>query len=265
MTVGVDRRVRLALAAAKWELSVPLVPIVALSTGRLAGFEALVRWMHPERGLIEPLEFIPMAEETGLIVPLGQWVLGEACRQIRAWNDHADWPSPVPVSANLSSRQFNQPDLVGMVRETLAAAGTRPDCLRLEVTESAVMESGPAARHVLGELKALGIQLSIDDFGTGYSSLSYLHQFPVDTLKIDQSFVSRLDATSQNLEIVRTIVMLAHNLGMDVIAEGVETADQALQLRRLGCEFAQGFLYSRPVDPAAAMALLRRRTFVRAN
>ena len=116
------------------------------------------------------------------------------------------------------------------------------------------MESGPAARHVLGELKALGIQLSIDDFGTGYSSLSYLHQFPVDTLKIDQSFVSRLDATSQNLEIVRTIVMLAHNLGMDVIAEGVETADQALQLRRLGCEFAQGFLYSRPVDAAAAMA-----------
>jgi EAL domain-containing protein (putative c-di-GMP-specific phosphodiesterase class I) len=171
----------------------------------------------------------------------------------------------VPVSANLSSRQFNQPDLVGNVREALATAGTRPDCLRLEVTESAVMESGPAARHVLGELKALGIQLSIDDFGTGYSSLSYLHQFPVDTLKIDQSFVSRIDATSQNLEIVRTIVMLAHNLGMDVIAEGVETADQALQLRRLGCEFAQGFLYSRPVDAEAAMALMRRRTFARAN
>jgi EAL domain-containing protein (putative c-di-GMP-specific phosphodiesterase class I) len=224
-----------------------------------------VRWVHPEKGLIEPLEFIPMAEETGLIVPLGQWVLGEVCRQIRAWTDHPDWPSPVPVSANLSSRQFNEPDLVGIVREALAAAGARPDCLRLEVTESAVMESGPAARHVLGELKALGIQLSIDDFGTGYSSLSYLHQFPVDTLKIDQSFVSRIDATSQNLEIVRTIIMLAHNLGMDVIAEGVETADQALQLRRLGCELAQGFLYSRPVDAATAMALLRRRTFARAN
>jgi EAL domain-containing protein (putative c-di-GMP-specific phosphodiesterase class I) len=133
------------------------------------------------------------------------------------------------------------------------------------VTESAVMESGPAARHVLGELKALGIQLSIDDFGTGYSSLSYLHQFPVDTLKIDQSFVSRLDATSQNLEIVRTIVMLAHNLEMDVIAEGVETQAQAQQLRRLGCEFAQGFLYSRPVDAAAAMGLLRRGAFARAN
>ena len=127
------------------------------------------------------------------------------------------------------------------------------------------MESGPAARHVLGELKALGIQLSIDDFGTGYSSLSYLHQFPVDTLKIDQSFVSRLDATMQNLEIVRTIVMLAHNLGMNVIAEGVETTDQALQLRRLGCEFAQGFLYSRPVEAAAAMALLRRKAFARPN
>ncbi len=247
------------------ELVLHYQPIVALADGALSGFEALVRWRHPERGLIEPLEFIPMAEETGLIVPLGQWVLGEVCRQIRAWSDTPDWPARVPVSANLSSRQFNQPDLVGIVREALAAAGARPDCLRLEVTESAVMESGPAARHVLGELKELGIQLSIDDFGTGYSSLSYLHQFPVDTLKIDQSFVSRLDATSQNLEIVRTIVMLAHNLEMDVIAEGVETQAQAQQLRRLGCEFAQGFLYSRPVDAATAMGLLRRGAFARAN
>ena len=262
-TLRMETELRRAIE--RGELVLHYQPIVALSSGHLAGFEALVRWMHAERGLIEPLEFIPMAEETGLIVPLGQWVLGEVCRQIRAWTDHAEWPSPVPVSANLSSRQFNQPDLVGNVREALAAAGTRPDCLRLEVTESAVMESGPAARHVLGELKALGIQLSIDDFGTGYSSLSYLHQFPVDTLKIDQSFVSRIDATSQNLEIVRTIVMLAHNLGMDVIAEGVETADQALQLRRLGCEFAQGFLYSPPVDAEAAMSLMRRRTFARAN
>ena len=178
-----------------------------------------------------------------------------ATSQVRAWTDQPGW-SPVPVSANLSSRQFNQPDLVGNVREALAAAGTRPDCLRLEVTESAVMESGPAARHVLGELKALGIQLSIDDFGTGYSSLSYLHQFPVDTLKIDQSFVSRLDATMQNLEIVRTIVMLAHNLGMNVIAEGVETQDQALQLRRLGCEFAQGSHISPPLTAEDARALL---------
>jgi len=247
------------------ELVLHYQPIVALADGRLSGFEALVRWRHPERGLIEPLEFIPMAEETGLIVPLGQWVLGEVCRQIRAWSEHADSPARVPVSANLSSRQFNQPDLVGIVREALAKAGARPDCLRLEVTESAVMESGPAARHVLGELKALGIQLSIDDFGTGYSSLSYLHQFPVDTLKIDQSFVSRLDATSQNLEIVRTIVMLAHNLEMDVIAEGVETQAQAQHLRRLGCEFAQGFLYSRPVDAATAIGLLRRGAFARAN
>ena len=262
-TLRMESELRRAIE--RGELILHYQPIVALPDGRIAGFEALVRWMHPERGQIEPQAFIPMAEETGLIVPLGQWVLGEVCRQIRAWTDNKDWPAPVPVSANLSSRQFNQPDLVGNVREALSAAGTRPDCLRLEVTESAVMESGPAARHVLGELKALGIQLSIDDFGTGYSSLSYLHQFPVDTLKIDQSFVSRLDATMQNLEIVRTIVMLAHNLGMDVIAEGVETADQALQLRRLGCEYAQGFLYSRPVDAATAMTLVRRRAFARAN
>jgi EAL domain-containing protein (putative c-di-GMP-specific phosphodiesterase class I) len=246
------------------ELVLHYQPVVSLATGRLAAFEALVRWQHPERGIIEPAEFIPMAEETGIIVPLGQWVLTETCRQIRVWTDQGSW-APVPVSANLSSRQFNQPDLVGTVRDALAATGANPDWLRLEVTESAVMESGAAARHVLGELKALGIQLCIDDFGTGYSSLSYLHQFPVDTLKIDQSFVARLDATTQNLEIVRAIVMLAHNLGMNVIAEGVETADQAHQLRRLSCEFAQGFLYSPPVDAGEATALLRRRTFARAQ
>jgi diguanylate cyclase (GGDEF)-like protein/PAS domain S-box-containing protein len=246
------------------ELVLHYQPVVSLASGRLAAFEALIRWRHPERGLIEPAEFIPMAEETGLIVSLGEWVLTETCRQIRAWTDQGSW-SPVPVSANLSSRQFNQPDLVGTVRDALAASGANPDWLRLEVTESAVMESGAAARHVLGELKALGIQLCIDDFGTGYSSLSYLHQFPVDTLKIDQSFVARLDSTAQNLEIVRAIVMLAHNLGMNVIAEGVETADQAHQLRRLSCEFAQGFLYSPAVDAVEATALLRRRTFARAQ
>jgi diguanylate cyclase (GGDEF)-like protein/PAS domain S-box-containing protein len=264
-TLRMESELRRAIE--RGELILHYQPIVSLSDGQITGFEALVRWMHPERGQIEPQEFIPMAEETGLIVPLGQWVLGEVCRQIRAWADSAERPgvAPVPVSANLSSRQFNQPDLVGNVREALAAAGARPDCLRLEVTESAVMESGPAARHVLGELKSLGIQLSIDDFGTGYSSLSYLHQFPVDTLKIDQSFVARLDATMQNLEIVRTVINLAHNLGMNVIAEGVETHDQARQLRRLGCEFAQGFLYSRPVDAAAAMRLVRQRAFARAN
>jgi diguanylate cyclase (GGDEF)-like protein/PAS domain S-box-containing protein len=260
-TLRLETELRRALDRS--ELVLHYQPVVSLANGRLAAFEALVRWQHPERGLIEPAEFIPMAEETGLIVPLGEWVLTETCRQIRAWTDQPGW-SPVPVSANLSSRQFNQPDLVGTVRDVIAATGANPDWLRLEVTESAVMESGPAARHVLGELRALGIQLCIDDFGTGYSSLSYLHQFPVDTLKIDKSFVSRLDATAQNSEIVRAIVMLAHNLGMNVIAEGVETLEQAQQLRRLSCEFAQGFLYSPGVDATEATALLRRRTFARA-
>ena len=257
-TLRLESELRRAIE--RGELVLHYQPVVALASGRLAAFEALVRWRHPERGLIEPSEFIPTAEETGLIVPLGQWVLDETCRQIRLWTDNGAW-SPVPVSANLSSRQFNQPDLVGTVRAALSASGANPDWLRLEVTETAVMESGASARHVLGELKSLGIQLLIDDFGTGYSSLSYLHQFPVDTLKIDKSFVGRLDSTAQNTEIVRTIVMLAHNLGMNVVAEGVETADQAQHLKRLGCEFAQGFLYSPPVEVAEATAMLRRRQF----
>lgn len=260
-TLRLETELRRAIE--RGELALYYQPVVSLATGKLAAFEALVRWRHPERGLIEPHEFIPTAEETGLIVPLGQWVLDETCRQIRIWSDGD--VLPVPVSANLSSRQFNQPDLVGTVRAALAASGSNPDWLRLEVTESAVMESGASARQVLGELKALGIQLCIDDFGTGYSSLSYLHQFPVDTLKIDKSFVTRLDATTQNLEIVRTIVMLAHNLEMNVIAEGVETLDQAQHLRHLSCEFAQGYLYSPPVEVAEATALLRRRTFARAK
>ncbi len=245
-------------------------PIVSLSTGQITGFEALVRWQHPARGLVSPLEFIPVAEETGLIVPIGWWVLREACRQMREWqkqfgngssvrgNGKESHPLPIPnsqlpltISVNLSSKQFTQPHLALEIHQILQETGLDAGSLRLEITESAVMENAEAAIATLLQLKKLGVQIYIDDFGTGYSSLSYLHRFPIDTLKIDRSFVGRMSSDNENWEIVRTIVTLAHNLGLDVVAEGVETAEQLAQLRTLQCEYGQGYFFSRPLDVAA--------------
>lgn len=237
-------------------------PIVSLSTGRITGFEALVRWQHPARGLISPAEFIPMAEETGLIFSLGWWVLREACRQMRAWQDssleepRANDQGQLTMSVNLSSKQFTQPHLAQAIHQILEETGLDGGCLRLEITESAVMENAESAIATLLQLKKLGVQLYIDDFGTGYSSLSYLHRFPIDTLKIDRSFVGRMSSDSENSEIVRTIVTLAHNLGLDVVAEGVETHEQLAQLRTLQCEYGQGYFFSRPLDVAAVETLM---------
>ena len=320
-------------------------PIVSLSHGTVVGFEALVRWLHPERGLVAPGEFISVAEETGLIVPLGLWVLREACSQMVKWqkslksrslgqsgiktrdgsltsNLDESWsqqfqlgdidpsskldntlfdcdlelcvgdsqshrhcqpinegsqeqnvpiPScklplpnynlPVPnsqltIAVNLSGRQFAQPDLIEQIKQVLDETGLDGQYLKLEITESVVMEDGESAVTMLSQLRDLGIHLCIDDFGTGYSSLSYLHRFPINTLKIDRSFVSRMGVDGDNSEIVRAIVMLAHSLGMDVVAEGVETSHHLAQLRLLGCEFGQGYFFSRPVDSEAATALL---------
>jgi diguanylate cyclase (GGDEF)-like protein len=231
-------------------------PIVAMETGRLAGFEALVRWNHPERGLVFPDEFIPVAEETGLIVPIGQWVLEQACIQLRGWQQQSACFRALSLSVNLSGKQMSQPDLVDQVKRALEASKLNPHCLKLEITESVVMENAEAATIMFKQLRALGVQLSIDDFGTGYSSLSYLHRFPVNYLKIDRSFVSRMTDASDNAEIVRTIVTLARNLGMEVIAEGVETQEQNQQLKALGCEYGQGYLFSKPVDTAAVSVLL---------
>jgi diguanylate cyclase (GGDEF)-like protein len=237
------------------EFCVYYQPIISLQTGRLAGFEALVRWNHPRRGLVSPADFIPVAEETGLIVPIGQWVLNEACRHVRQWQLDSPSHRSLSLSVNLSARQVAQPDLLDRIQEALEASKLNPHFLKLEITESVVMENAEAAALMFKQLRALGVQLSIDDFGTGYSSLSYLHRFPLNYLKIDRSFVTRLTTDNDNA-IVRTISTLARNLGMEVIAEGIETEEQYRQLKMLGCEYGQGFLFSRPVDNAAVEHLL---------
>jgi diguanylate cyclase (GGDEF)-like protein/PAS domain S-box-containing protein len=236
-------------------------PIVSLQTGKVSSFEALVRWQHPERGLVSPSEFIPVAEETGLIIPLGQWVLGEACRQMREWQKAQKLDGSVTMSVNLSSRQFSQADLIEQVSQALRETNLRAANLKLEITESMVMENFDTAIDMLAQLRNLGVGLSIDDFGTGYSSLSYLHRFPIDTLKIDRSFVTQMTDNTENAEIVRTIVTLARSLDMNVIAEGVETREQLRQLRGLGCDYGQGYLFSKPVGASQALELTSKAEF----
>jgi len=233
-------------------------PIVILKTGKICGFEALVRWEHPERGLISPAEFIPVAEETGLIVPLGQWVLEQACCQTRQWQLQSVANSALTLSVNLSGKQLSQGDLSLQIQEVLDRTNFDPRALKLEITESVVMDNPDLAIRILNQLHDLGIELSIDDFGTGYSSLSYLHRFPVNNLKIDRSFISGMGLGDENLEIVRTITMLARNLGMKVIAEGIETKEQLAQLRALSCELGQGYLFSKPMDAESVDALMRK-------
>jgi diguanylate cyclase (GGDEF)-like protein len=231
-------------------------PIVDLQTRRLAGFEALARWRHPGRGLLMPNVFIPTAEETGLIRPLGMWVLREACRQMRTWHDRCPTQPPLGIAVNLSTRQLADVDLPGQVRRVLDETGLPSNCLTLEITESALMQSPQAGAAVLQELHKLDLHLDVDDFGTGYSSLAYLQSFPVQTLKVDRSFVCRMHSGAQQSEIVRAIVGLAHNLGMDVTAEGVETPQQVESLRALNCQRAQGYFFSRPVPAEEAERLI---------
>nr|MBA3242331.1 bifunctional diguanylate cyclase/phosphodiesterase [Acidobacteriota bacterium] len=231
-------------------------PIVALEDFRLRGFEALVRWQHPERGFISPMDFIPVAEETGMIIPLGEWVMREACQQMQRWQKIFPADPPLFISINLSSKQFSQNDLIKAVADILSESGIAPHTVKLEITESVVMENIETATEMLQDLRALGVQLSIDDFGTGYSSLSYLHRFPIDTLKIDRSFVTRMTENNENMEIVRTIVVLAQNLGMDVVAEGVETNEQLVLLQKLHCENGQGYFFSKPVNSVGAEKII---------
>lgn len=243
-------------AVDRQQFTVHYQPIVSLLEGTIIGFEALVRWQHPDRGLVFPSEFIPMAEETGLIVPLGKWVLQQACLQMREWENRLKSHDHLSVSVNLSGKQFQHRDLVQQVGSVLEETAVDPSRIRLEITESTLMQSAETAASMLLKLKALKVQLYIDDFGTGYSSFSYLHRFPFDTLKIDRSFVSRMDTGEENTEIVRAMLTLAKNLGKDVIAEGIETGKQLSLLRDLGCQSGQGFLFSQPLDPPAVERLI---------
>jgi len=239
-------------ALEKQELCVYYQPIISIASEELYGFEALVRWHHPERGLIYPDDFVSLAEETGLILALGLQVLREACSQLRVWQQRSPANRDLVMSVNISGKQLAQPDLSERVEEVLRETELNPRYLKLEITESVVMENPEVATVTLGKLRALGVRLSIDDFGTGYSSLSYLNRFPVDALKIDRSFVTSMNNADENLQIVKTIITLANNLGMHVIAEGVETEEQLNQLRLLKCQYAQGYYFSQPLDAAAA-------------
>ncbi len=243
-------------ALERGEFRVLYQPIVTLEDDRIAGFEALVRWQHPERGLVSPADFIPLEEETGLILPMDLWVLREACAQTRRWQALFPGTPPLSINVNLSGKHFAQPGIVTRISETLRETGLDGHCLRLEITESVIMEESASLTQVLADLKALKLKLYLDDFGTGYSSLGYLHRFPIDTLKIHHSFVGQLGKESDQAQLVKTITTLAENMGMGVVAEGVETEDQYRRLRELRCGRVQGFLFSRPVDATAAEALL---------
>jgi EAL domain-containing protein (putative c-di-GMP-specific phosphodiesterase class I) len=232
-------------------------PEVELSTRKIVGLEALIRWAHPERGLIPPMDFIPLAEENGLILPIGDWGLAEACQQIQKWCKEDPRHGSLRVCVNLSARQFSRKGLADHVEALLLESGISSRQLGLEMTESSLIPNIGTAMEVLGTLRRLGISLLMDDFGTGYSSLNYLHSFPFDVLKIDRSFVSRMTEGNQPLQIVRTIIELARVLGMDVVAEGIETYEQYQLLRQLGCRFGQGFLFARPLSAEAISQLLR--------
>lgn len=255
--INLENELRRAIEERSLELHYQ--PIFDVNGGKLEGFEALVRWRHPERGMVMPDRFIPLAEESGLIVPLGQWVINTACSQLKAWDDEsgsADYG--LTMSVNLSCKQFAQHTLVDMIVRALRENGIAPPRLKLEITESAIILDPASAKEKLRRLKDIGVLLAVDDFGTGYSSLSYLRQFPMDILKIDRSFISGTDTPKENAEIVRSIVDMAHSLGLRVTAEGVETQEQLQRLQSINCDRAQGYMFSKPMTPDAAGRIIRQ-------
>ena len=230
-------------------------PVVDLRSGRITGAEALIRWQHPERGLVPPAEFVALAEDTGLIVPMGEWVLREACREVQRW-PVPPGRAPLTISVNLSIKQFAQASLVERIAGVISASGLSPERVHFEVTESLIIDQPEAARSVLEQLKALGVLVHMDDFGTGYSSLSYLHQLPLDGLKVDRGFVSRMDDDERSRQLVVTVLQLAKSIGLGSVAEGVTTLLQLAELRRLECDFGQGFLFSAPLEGVAMGELI---------
>ncbi|MDJ1173075.1 two-component system response regulator [Roseofilum capinflatum] len=246
----------LRLAIENEEFVLHYQPIISLKTGYISGFEALIRWQHPQQGFISPGAFIPIAEETGLIVPIGLWVVQEACSQFECWRKKEWIDDTVTMSVNLSVKQFNQSTLIDQMDRILVKTNFESKNLKLEITESAIMDNPDLATSALEKLKQRSIKLSIDDFGTGYSSLSYLHRFPIDTLKIDRSFISHMGEQGENAAIVEAIITLAHHLNITVTAEGVETASQLTQLSKMGCEEVQGYFLSKPLEGEAMGELL---------
>ena len=229
-------------------------PVVSVQDERIVATEALVRWRHPERGVVPPLDFIPAAEDSGVLIPLGAWILGEACRQGRAWQRR--FGRPLRMSVNISARQLHDDAMVGMVRRTLRATGFDPHSLELEITETAAMRDARHTAQILGALRAMGVRVALDDFGTGYSSLSHLVRLPISTVKIDRSFVRDLLSVPEHAAVAASVIALGHRLGMTVVAEGVETVGERGALRDDGCDAIQGFLYSRPVSAEECAALL---------
>jgi len=260
--------VHLRGAAERGELVMHYQPILELRTGRIAAFEALVRWQHPERGLVPPLDFIPLAEQTGLIVPIGRFVLSEACRQMQAWHQSYPAAPPMTVSVNLSARELDEPGLVESVRSVLTETGLDPAFLVLEITESLLLVDLPATVGILADLRALGVRLAIDDFGTGYSSLAYLENLPVDILKIDKSFVDRIGETPAEISgvedphhsvMVAAISQLGHALHLELVAEGIEQREQVSTLQGLDCQYGQGYYFARPLTSGALAELLHQQ------
>jgi Amt family ammonium transporter len=260
----VGAKERLDVEAELWtalerdELAVHYQPILDLRTSRVVGFEALARWQHPSRGLVLPVDFIALAEESELIIAIGRVILEKACRQAQLWRTR--WPDEnLAISVNLSPRQFLDPDLAHGISQVLGSTGLAPSALELEITESSVMDPSEASLAVLQQLRDLGVRIVLDDFGTGYSSLAYLRQLPLDTIKVDRSFVTDLDVGDPNVGIIRAVVSLAHGLGITVVAEGIETPEQARRLRDLGCDMGQGYTWAHPAHPQRAGEYLAER------
>jgi len=258
-SVVIENELRNAIA--KNKLRLHYQPIIKTGSEKIEGFEALVRWVHPKHGILSPGKFIPLAEETGLIVPLGRWVISEACQQIKRWNDISSEYRNLSVSVNVSSKQFIQQDFIEYIASVLNKYNCPPNQLKIELTESVLMDYAESSIEKMNALKNMGIRLVIDDFGTGYSSLSYLNRFPIDGLKIDRSFISSMNASDEDMEIVKTVLSLAKHLKLDVVAEGVEEQDQLSVLKALSCEFAQGFYFSRPLEEKRASEFLSQTVF----
>jgi len=247
----------LRLAIGRSELELHYQPVVDIQSGRICALEALVRWHHPTRGWIPPVEFIPLAEASDLIVPIGRWIFAQACEQAARWKDQGF--SGIPIAVNLSAREFNQPALLDSIRREMASHGIGPGQLSIELTESVIMSDADQAIELLEQLRQLGLEVAVDDFGTGYSSMNYLRQLPANKLKLDRSFIGELGSSTKNDAIVRAMVGLAHGLGMRVVAEGVEEREQLLCLGELGCDQYQGYLFSKPLPATAIPALLGKK------